>query len=289
MQTLADEQLEHAAPLPAALLKLLGIRETTQEEADPTHFQPAFELRTIHLDRLGTLLTDPTTVMRDVYGWGTATIDSARLFDALMDVSFALGIPAEIDSPAPGVLQALVPGYDMTADADHPEELLITLVALDGVELVLAVLPGVAAAGQPQPLVATLLVTGSVAEDVQLDPRTTLHFAAQADLSTGLSVVLRPGQAPDADFAFGQTSANPLVSGTVTVRLTRASGDGSTPLRLLTITDGILARSGRRLHPGGRRRKRDRARLHGRRRPGEGALRARVDRRRQLSAHAAPE
>lgn len=244
VQTLADEQLERGAPRPAAILKLLGIRETTQEDADPTRFQPAFELRTIHLDRLGTLLTDPAALMREVYGWGTATIDAARLFDALMTVSFALGIPAQIDSPAPGVLQALVPRYDTTTDADHPEELQITLLALDGVEVVLAVLPGPAAAGQPQPLVATLLVDGSVEQDIQVDPRTSLHFDAQADLSTGLSVILRPGQAPDAHFAFGQANADPLVSGTVALRLTRGSGDGSTPLRLLTITDEIWLEAG---------------------------------------------
>src|SRR4030095_5152427 len=57
--------------LPAAIPvgALLGVFEFRQLPADPAIFQVAHVRQVVRWDRLSTLFTDPTQLMRDVYGW----------------------------------------------------------------------------------------------------------------------------------------------------------------------------------------------------------------------------
>ena len=59
--------------MPAAIPigALLGIFEFKQLPADPAIFQVQHVRQVVHWGRLATLFTDPTQLMRDVYGWGT--------------------------------------------------------------------------------------------------------------------------------------------------------------------------------------------------------------------------
>ena len=53
---------------------LLGVFEVKQLPADPSIFQVAHVRQVVRWDRLATLFTDPTQLMREVYGWGTAEL-----------------------------------------------------------------------------------------------------------------------------------------------------------------------------------------------------------------------
>lgn len=244
LHTLVDEQLERSSPLLAASLQLLALREKTNEDADPAKYQPEFVRHTLHFDNLGKLVTDPVGLMGATYGWGTPALNQERLFGALMDLSFALGIPGRFRYPERSLVTALSPGFDFTADGDQPQELVLPLVAALGAGLAVGVMPAPAAAGQPQPLCLTLLVTGALHGDVPLSPRTTLHVDAEADLSSGLSLIIAPGRAPEAHFALGGAGSSPLATGRVGLRLNHGSGDPTLPLRLLTINEGTRVEVG---------------------------------------------
>lgn len=237
-QTLVDERLEGGQPLLAAILLLLGLREITEEDADPARFQPEFVRRTIRLDRLGSLFADPAGLMRDVYGWGTPALDADRLFDALLALSFAFGTPGHLRYPGHEVLQALAPGIDVTAEVEHPQELILPLFVVEGAELSLGVLPSPPVAAQSQALVLTLLVSGAFSGDIPIAAGTRLHVEAQVDLSTGLSLVLAPGQVPQAKFALGSAGAEDFAAGKIALRLNHDAGDATRPLRLLSIDEG---------------------------------------------------
>jgi hypothetical protein len=237
-QTLVDEQIEHAQPLLAAVLQLLGLREVTAEDADPARFQPAFVRRTIHLDRIRRMLDDPAGLIRDLYGWGTPALNTGRLFDALLAVGFALGTPGHLRYPGHQVLEELSPGIDVTADAEHPQELVQPLFTVEGVGLALGLMPAPPAGPQPQALLATVLGTGALHGDIPITASTRLQVEADADLSTGLSLVLRPGQAPLARLALGGPGSSEFLTGRVAVRLNHTSGDATRPLRLLAISEG---------------------------------------------------
>ena len=58
---------------------LLGLFELRREPADPTRFQVAHLRHIVHWDRLETMVTAPSDVLRDVYGWGTPAYDATAL------------------------------------------------------------------------------------------------------------------------------------------------------------------------------------------------------------------
>lgn len=239
VQTLVDEQLEQAQPLLAAALRLLGLREVTEEDADPARFQPAYIRHSIRLDRLGALLNDPSGLIRELYGWGTPNLNTDRLFDALLAVTFAFNTPGHLRYPGHEVLEALDPAIDVAADVDHPQELVLPLFTVDGVSLDAGVLPAPPDGAQPQALVVTILGSGAFHGDIPLATNTVLHVQADVDMSTGLSLILRPGQSPQARFALGQSGSSEFITGRVKVQLDHGSGDSGKPLPLLAITDGI--------------------------------------------------
>ncbi len=237
-QTLVDERIEAGQPLLAAILQLLGLREVVDEDADPARFQPEFTHRTIHLDRLGTLVGDPAGLIRTLYGWGTPALDTDRLFDALLALGFALGTPGHLRYPGHEVLRALDPGVDVTAEVDHPQELVLPLFIVEGAGLSLGVMAAPPAPPQPQGLVLTLLASGAFTGDIPIAAGTALHVDVQVDLSTGLSLVLRPGQDPQARLALGGPGADDFATGKIGLRLNHGSGDPTRPLRLLSIDEG---------------------------------------------------
>jgi hypothetical protein len=236
--TLLDVQLEKRQPLVAAVMQLLGLREVTEEEADPAKFQTAFTRRRLRPDRLPTLLTDPSGLARDVYGWGTPALDTVRLFDALLAVGFAVLMPGRMRYPGHEVLEALDAGVDVTADADLPYEFVQPLISFGDVGLAIGLLATPPRPPQAQGLVATLLGTGALHGELPLGPGTVLHVDADMDLSTGLSVILRPGQDPQARFALGGPGASEFLTGRLAVRLEHGSDDPAEAIRLLSITDG---------------------------------------------------
>ncbi len=236
-QTLVDEQIARDQPLLAAVLQLLGLRETAEEDADPARFQPAYLRRSIRLDRLRQLVDDTPGLVRDLYGWGTPTLNADRLFDALLGLSFAIGTPGHLRYPGHELLEAVTPGVDVTADIEHPQELVLPLITIEGLGLAVGLLPAPPSGTQAQALVATLLATGALHGEIPLGPGTKLQLDADADLSTGLSLVLRPGQAPQARISLGGPDESAFVTGRVRVRLNHGSGDPAHPLRLLAISE----------------------------------------------------
>ena len=62
---------------------LLGWFELQRHEADPATFQVAHLRHVVHWDRVPKLLTDPTGLLRETYGWGTATFDADALVTRL--------------------------------------------------------------------------------------------------------------------------------------------------------------------------------------------------------------
>ena len=58
---------------------LLGWFELQSFDADPAIFQVAHLRHIVHWDRVPTLFTDPSGLLRETYGWGTGAFDSAAL------------------------------------------------------------------------------------------------------------------------------------------------------------------------------------------------------------------
>ncbi len=92
-------------------LSIAGLLDDIEIEADPTDpTLPAHRLQELRLDRLGTLFSDPSEHLRDLYGFGDATFDGLELFrrvKQMVDRADAEALLIEVPGQ-PAVLDAFI-------------------------------------------------------------------------------------------------------------------------------------------------------------------------------------
>jgi hypothetical protein len=190
---LVHSALESQAPLATHILAFFGIVEAIPQPEDATKFQPEFVLRRLRIERLATLLQDPAGLFREVYGWGTPTLDAQRLFVALRDLSFDLLHPARIEYPSPLTLAALGVENAVPPDDGPEPELIVPVLVTDAgtVSMVLFPIP-TSSPTEQQGLAATLIADAGITETIQITPELRLGVTATIDLSAGVLAEVRP-------------------------------------------------------------------------------------------------
>ena len=131
------EYLEVRFPQVAAVLIATGVVELVPQAAGQLgSLSAAYVRKTLHLERLTRLFSDPVGLLRDVFGWGRADFDGLTLFGALQTLlQEKFEIPAEILQP-PGE-PALLEAFGFSAEVDpslSPPGLLVNLRMPAGVD-----------------------------------------------------------------------------------------------------------------------------------------------------------
>ncbi len=240
--TLIVDGLKEALPLETRIARLIGVIEISAQPADPAHFQPEFELRAVHWDRIGTLFSDPVQLMKDVYGWGTPSINLAPLQDALFSFSFALGFPGAYDFPTPGMLKAIAPSV-ANPKPDRSFELTIFDYGVVKATALLTTVPK-ATAAEIQGIAIAIVTTGSLDKlEIPISGNLALDFSASIDASAGVAMILKPGQTPQL-IANYDVSGSPVTSGELTATVTYSVPDTDDPFSILALPggSGITAR-----------------------------------------------
>ncbi len=142
-------------------LRLIGIFEYIQVEADDVVPIPQHFTRQLNLGRIGELLDSSTPIFESVFGWGTASFNPALLFSMLSDLCTKLSVPT-----------VLVPG---TPPALHIGQSILTPVG-GGLNLVFQLTPDPVAITIPSNL------------PVDLELNAEVNFARRP------TILLRPGQ-----------------------------------------------------------------------------------------------
>ncbi|GAA3077352.1 DUF6603 domain-containing protein [Streptosporangium carneum] len=106
--------VEGHRPILARTLTLLGLAENTSIPA--TADRPAGTHRELHFDRVGTFLSDPATLLREVYGWGspTAPLDALLVLERLRALLDAVRMPAAFNPAVPELRVVL---FDLAPDS----------------------------------------------------------------------------------------------------------------------------------------------------------------------------
>ncbi|MET0333342.1 MAG: DUF6603 domain-containing protein, partial [Rhizobacter sp.] len=188
-------KIESESRAALGVMRALGLAEATPVPADPAKFQPAFEKKAIRWDRMTGWVTDPAAVLRELYGWGTPSVDATKLFLALRNLAFAANIPAYFDRASLPLMQAVVAGLPSNA---RPEPgLQVPLLANTDQELVLGLyaMPTLNAA-DPQGLMLTLASRSAAGLSFELAPALTLQVDGHIDLAAGVALAMSTGQAP---------------------------------------------------------------------------------------------
>lgn len=232
---LAVRELDTALPLTTSLLALIGLIDEKAVAADGAHFQPTYTSRVIRFDRLGKFLNDPLSVLADVYGWGTPTLDLATMFKNIERVSYNLMGPIELRVPADTTLNALAPGGVVPPDDGPAPALTIPIYENGPFTLVVAVLPlPKVTPGELQGVAITLELAITADTTFQLAPLLGLTLDGTLDLTAPVAAVIRPDKPPTLIMDPGGAAG--AVSGRGGAKL--VFGDKNQATRLLSIPGG---------------------------------------------------
>ena len=215
------------APLLYHLLRLASVIEVEKVSADPAHFQPAFEKYLIHWKRL-LKITDPVTIAREVYGWGTPTFDTTHLFSELVPLSFALGMPAEIRYASTEFMKRTSPASN--SQAEPVPQLWVPVLQMDDFTLYITVTGVVKVDEQePQALALALIPSAEGESTVQLGDNLELSFQATARVGTGAALILRPDHPSAVILDMESATGGTLTTGRITAILAWRAAEGETP------------------------------------------------------------
>lgn len=192
-------QVQHPAIF--NILIVLGLAELREVSEDDPTFTSEHTRYILHYGRLGQLISDPTGLFHDIYGWGTDTADLNLLIERLYDFVLALGIPASLEYPeyekevnlsAPAVVPE-------EGEAEYPE-LRVPIVYTDDMAaaeagITLLPVPPIVSGGAPG-LALCPYATGSISEDVPIDDEGlwVLSLSASLDLVLGIGLLFRPNE-----------------------------------------------------------------------------------------------
>jgi hypothetical protein len=197
---LLSTHLARATPLAYRLLRLAGILDTSNFTPPAGLVLPALnEVHHIRWDRLLRMI-DPAALAREVYGWGTASLNGERLFAELLPLTFALGMPAELRYARP----------DGDANADPIPQLWIPVFRSETTQLFLVA--GVTPPRGDELAGLTLTIVPSAAGDlsIALGDQLELLLEATAQLGTSAALMLRPGRTPQVLLDSGGAAPAPL-------------------------------------------------------------------------------
>ena len=183
-------------------LRVLGIVEVEEVEADPDTFTTQHVRRSIQLDRLTVLFTDPQRWIEVVYGWGTDHATLERLLERLFMLAVALGVPARLEWADLQRAEALssVP-FDPENDSAPPQLRLPLLSAeTTGAEadagLALIVLPAKASAGRVWRCCRLPKARSRKRSSSISSASGGSAIKGTFDLQAGVGIVARPGDGP---------------------------------------------------------------------------------------------
>jgi hypothetical protein len=210
LEYLVVSNLERSPALSSAL-GLIGLVENVRENVgsfDPAH--PEIERKTLRLDRIGTLLSSPETVLGDVYGWGRPGFTADVLLDRLYDLLTGVGLPIArgvVDVPARRKLDFFLARIAGTPPAVTPPglEVILQMPLAEGFELALPIADGVEFTLRAQ---AGLGFSAGLRLQPPADMTVIAEGSVQGSLTSGVAVTPRPGK--DAVQLFGVAGATGL-------------------------------------------------------------------------------
>ena len=233
--------------VPAALPvgALLGVFEFKQLPADPAIFQVEHVRQVVRWDRLSTLFTDPTQLMREVYGWGTPNFRGNLLVGNIARVVEYISADAAMRAMPRAAEEQVARRQVPEADLDPAAQLFVSLdkglgaTAFDA-GLTLYPLRPTAPGGVDGGIGLSPYVFGTAETSFPLSDNLSLVLSGAALLQGGIALLLRAGKDPE--FLTGLIDGGPATSGppagafTMALRSADAAGGRQTLFSAPSVT-----------------------------------------------------
>lgn len=225
------------------VLQFLGIFTLENLPADHSIYQTAHVRHVIHFDRIGLLFSNFTGLLKQVYGWGSATFDPLRLliyFGRLLQSCRTQGrllrLPRRVEEK---LLGRPVPEADTTP---MPQLLIEMTEGAGGISGSMGLgaygLRPSAPGGTDGGIGFYPFLSGTADLSFQLADEIFLDIDSTVDLTGGVVLFLRPGQAMSAKSSFlGSGAGAAMATGRLGIRL-RYGADSLPPNSLLSLPGG---------------------------------------------------
>jgi hypothetical protein len=246
-QTFARELLDYLVyeyfkselPRLFGAFSLLNIFSTTQVPADP--HRAAYELRYVDWNGMLSTVSNPSGVFSSngPFGWGSSSLNSAKLIQAIYGGLHAFGLPVFVQEPETAIATTYY-GSTNQALAEQVVEVLVPLyssvdstsLTVDTLSIALGAMPIPPTNSQTAPpdgIVVFLDASGNFQTSIPITDWMTASLTGEFTSTGGIRVDLHPGSA-------NVTSAVPGTTLGSTFTLTVANPDGS-PFVLLGSSD----------------------------------------------------
>jgi hypothetical protein len=204
---------------------LFGVFEFRQLPADPVIFQVKHVRQVVRWDRLSTLFTDPTQLIRDVYGWGTPNFRGNLLVGNIGRVVEYISAAAAQRALPRAAEEQLAGRAVPEADLDPAAQLFVSLdkglgAAAFAAGLTLYPLRPSTAGAADGGIGLSPYVFGTAETSFSLSDNLSLVLSGSAALEGGIALLIRAGQDPK--FLTGLIEGGPGTSGSLSGAFTMA-------------------------------------------------------------------
>ena len=189
--------LQRNHPRVETILRVLGVVRVALVPAAGA--RPAYVSRTLALPDIGDLLRDPSLVLTRLYGWGTLDFRFHDFLENVADLLSDFGLDVYLHELNPRLASALQPAAPPSNAVRWSLKAPLFVGGTNGASAEVGVgLFGLSAQGSHLPGLSLLpYAEGAVQESVQLTDVLTLTVDADADLTAGIGVVVRPNEPLD--------------------------------------------------------------------------------------------
>jgi hypothetical protein len=196
------EAVRSAVPSAIPIGVLVGVFEFPRFPADPATFQIEHVRSVVRWDRFSPLVTDPTDILRDVYGWGTPAFKSADLVVNLGRVVDCFAMDVFLDA-LPRAIEEKIVGHPVPeADTAPGSRVLVSLDqghGFDGhdVGVTLYSLRATTAGGTDGGIGISPYARGTAETTFPLSDTLSFVLTASGALESGIGLLLRAGGDPE--------------------------------------------------------------------------------------------
>jgi hypothetical protein len=238
------ELLTSTTAMPVSIAAFVGVVELKPFDADASIFQVKHVRRIVHWDRIPRLFSDPKSLLRDVYAWGSPAFDTTPLVIMLGALFSGISVVTRT-IPLPRRAEHALVGIDVPeADSAPMTQLLLSLskgFGFDPVDAGLSIValrptvPGGTDAG----IALVPYLHGTTDVQFSIDDRLTFGIDSSVDVKTGVAFVVRAGSPPKLrSNLLASPTPTETNNGTLAVSLSWGSGSAS-KLSILSAGTGI--------------------------------------------------
>ena len=206
---LAIDFAQREFPLAYALLHTIGIVELRQLVQENDEHRVSFTERIVHWDELSRATSDPIGLMKERYGWDSATgVDTVSLFENLQELGLSLGLRSDfraVDERARAAFDLALAGNGSVPSPKTTRVLGVPLLPVPHAAIGIELYPVGDASGRVDGFGIGLYADSQLATSIALTDWLSAEIHLEA-FATGFGVVMRKGQDAKLVSAFSDAS-----------------------------------------------------------------------------------